>query len=33
VTTPATHPASDYHEAIYEMAEENIPTVQARVAE
>ena len=27
------HPSSDYLEAIYEMAEEGIPTIQARVAE
>jgi DtxR family transcriptional regulator, iron-dependent repressor len=27
------HPSAEYLEAIYEMAEENIPTVQARLAE
>jgi DtxR family Mn-dependent transcriptional regulator len=33
VTTTEGHPAADYLEAIYEMAEEGIPTVQARIAD
>lgn len=33
MTVPSGHPASEYLAAIYEMAEESIPTVQARVAE
>jgi len=33
MTTTEGHPAADYLEAIYEMAEEGIPTVQARIAE
>lgn len=33
MTAPSAHPASEYLEAIYEMAEEGIPTIQARVAE
>jgi DtxR family Mn-dependent transcriptional regulator len=33
VTTTEGHPDAEYLEAIYEMAEEGIPTVQARVAE
>ena len=32
-TTDDRHPSSDYLEAIYEMAEERIPTVQARLAD
>ena len=31
--TDDRHPSSEYLEAIYEMAEEHIPTVQARLAE
>lgn len=33
MTFPSEHPASEYLEAVYEMAEERIPTVQARLAE
>jgi len=32
VTVPAEHPAAGYLEALYEMAEEGIPPVQARLA-
>ena len=32
-TAPRTHAASEYLEALYEMAEEDVPTVQARLAE
>jgi DtxR family transcriptional regulator, Mn-dependent transcriptional regulator len=33
VSAPARHPGAEYLEAIYEMAEERIPPVQARLAE
>jgi DtxR family Mn-dependent transcriptional regulator len=33
VTTPDRHPAAEYIEAIYELAEERIPTIRARVAD
>jgi DtxR family Mn-dependent transcriptional regulator len=33
VTTPDRHPAAEYIEAIYELAEEGIPTIRARVAD
>jgi DtxR family Mn-dependent transcriptional regulator len=33
MTTTEGHPAAEYLEALYEMAEEGIPTVQARVAD
>jgi DtxR family Mn-dependent transcriptional regulator len=33
VTAPDRHPAADYLEAIYELAEESIPTIRARVAD
>ena len=33
MTTPEGHPAAEYLEALYEMSEEGIPMVQARVAD
>ena len=33
MTVDASHPSAEYLQAIYEIAEEGIPTVQARVAE
>src|SRR5688572_33353250 len=33
MAAPSGFSASDYLEALYEMAEENLPTVQARLAE
>jgi DtxR family transcriptional regulator, iron-dependent repressor len=33
VTLPSPHPAAEYLEALYEMDEEGIPSVQARLAE
>jgi DtxR family Mn-dependent transcriptional regulator len=33
VTPPSPHPAAEYLEALYEMGEEGIPSVQARLAE
>lgn len=33
MTEPERHPAADYLEAVYELAEERIPTIRARVAD
>jgi len=33
MTEPERHPAADYLEAIYELAEEGIPTIRARIAD
>ena len=33
MTEPERHPGADYLEAIYELAEESIPTIRARVAD